>query len=339
MLLITGGSGFVGAHLCAYAALRGKGPVRVLARLPERVFAGADETLVTAFKVSERMADAGVIGNAEREAVRERMHRGPDLLRDAVEPIPVDIGDRAGLRQALSGVDTVIHAVAIIRETGGASFSSTNIEGTRNVVDAMGEAGVRRLVSLGVLGTAPDERRSYSRSRSESGSLVANSGLAWTLVEPSLVLGYNDAFSRRAVRALDFSKPIVVLPNGGRTRFQPLWIGDLVRVLAACVEDDSTIGRTYELGGPETVTFAELLRRFSRTLGKRRIFVSVPSRLLVPGAAVMGRLFQDPPVTPTELGELDHDNVTNEDSIEREFGFRPMAPEDYLGDYLPLMAR
>ena len=338
MILVTGGSGFVGRHLSAFVALQGKGPVRVLARRPERVFADADETLATALETAGRMAAAGAIDTPQHEAVRERAAHGADLLRDAVEPVPVDIRDPAGLREALSGVEAVVHAVAIIRETGGGSFAATNIEGTRNLVDAMRETGVRRLVSLGVLGAAPDPRRPYSRSRSESEALVADSGLTWTLVKPSLVLGYNDAFSRRVLRALDFSRPFVVVPNGGRTRFQPLWIGDLVRILSACVEDGSTVAKTYELGGPETVTFRGLLGRFTRALGKRRVFVPVPARLLLPGAVVMGRLFRDPPVTPTELRELDHDNTTSEDSVERQFGFRPAAFDNYLGDYLPSMA-
>ena len=81
-----------------------------------------------------------------------------------------------------------------------------------------------------------------------------------------------------------------------------------------------------------------LLGRFTRALGKRRVFVPVPARLLLPGAVVMGRLFRDPPVTPTELRELDHDNTTSEDSVERQFGFRPAAFDNYLGDYLPSMA-
>ncbi len=339
MLLITGGSGFVGTHLCAYLALLGKGPIRVLARHPERVFAGADQTLATALKIAERMVSGEAIDTADVQAIQARALMGADLLREVVEPVSADIADRAGLQRAMEGVDSVVHAVAIIRETSGASFTSTNVEGTRNVVHAMKEAGVGRLVSLGVLGAAPDQRRSYSRSRSESASVVADSGLRWTLVQPSLVLGYNDAFSRRVIRALEFSRPFVVLPNGGRTRFQPLWIGDLTRVLAACIDDDSTIGRAYELGGPRTITFSELLREFAQALGKRRVFLPVPSRLLAPGAAVMGRLFRDPPVTPTELGELDHDNVTDEHSVEREFGFPPVQLEEYLGDQLRSFAR
>ena len=141
MILVTGGSGFVGRHLSAFVALQGKGPVRVLARRPERVFADADETLATALETAGRMAAAGAIDTPQHEAVRERAAHGADLLRDAVEPVPVDIRDPAGLREALSGVEAVVHAVAIIRETGGGSFAATNIEGTRNLVDAMRETG------------------------------------------------------------------------------------------------------------------------------------------------------------------------------------------------------
>ncbi len=339
MILITGGAGFVGRHLCAYLAARGRGGVRVLSRNPERVYDEARQTLTVASRVIERMAEADLVDPDELAAIRDRIERGTPMLRDFIDPIPGEIGDVPVLVEAMRGVEAVVHTVAIIRETNGQTFATTNVTGTENVVAAMREAGVKRLVSMGVMAAVDDQRQPYSRSRWLAENIVVNSGLDYTVAKPSLVLGHGDTFSKRVVRALDFSKPIVTLPNGGSTKFQPIWIGDLVRILGSSLKRREAIGRSYEFGGPEHETFAQIARRFAAELRKRRLFIPVPSPLLVPGAVVLGRLLRDPPVTRTELRELDHDNITDEDSVQHQFGFTPLPLSEYLSDYLPAIAR
>ncbi|MBI4235770.1 MAG: hypothetical protein HY688_00225, partial [Chloroflexi bacterium] len=113
----------------------------------------------------------------------------------------------------------------------------------------------------------------------------------------------------------------------------PLWIGDMVAILALCLRDPRTIGRSYELGGPAYVTFAELLRRMARLLGKRRLFVPVPTPLLWPGVWATGRLLRDPPATSDELRQLRQDNFTALDAVPRQFGFAPLPLDEHL-DYI-----
>ena len=339
MILITGGAGFVGRHLCAYLAARGGDGIRVLSRNPERVYDDARHTLAVASRTIGRLGEVGLVDPDQLGAVQDRIERGIPMLRDFIDPVPGDIADGPALVEAMRGVNAVVHTVAIIRETEGRTFAATNVAGTENVVTAMREAGVRRLVSMGVMGAADDERQPYSRSRWLAENVVVNGGLDHTVVKPSLVLGHGDTFSKRVVRALDFSKPIVALPNGGAAKFQPIWIGDLIRVLISSLENPGFVGRTFEFGGPEQVTFAQIAKRFAATLGRRRVFVPVPSSLLAPGAVILGRLLRDPPVAQTELRELDHDNVTDEDSVQRQFGFAPLPLSEYLPDYLPTMTK
>ena len=339
MILITGGAGFVGRHLCAYLAARGGDRVRVLSRHPEWVYEDARHTLAVASRTVDRMGETGTVDPDQIAAARERIERGTPMLQDFVDPLPGDIADVPVLVEAMRGVDAVVHTVAIIRETEGRTFAATNVAGTENVVAAMHEAGVRRFLAIGVMGSVDDERQPYSRSRWLAENVVADSGLDHTVVKPSLVLGHGDAFSKRVISALDFSKPIVTLPNGGKTKFQPIWIGDLVRVLASILENPDAIGRKFEIGGPDQITFSQIAGRFAAILGKRRAFIPVPSQLLVPGAIVLAKLSRDPPVTRTELRELEHDNVTDLDSIQRQFGFAPLALSEYLPDYLSAMTR
>lgn len=330
MILITGGAGFIGRHLATLLALLGDQQVRALSRSPERVFEGAEETLSVGLEAVERLAEAGLFDQETLAAARERAQRGEALLRDTIEPVAADIRDKGALRNAVEGVDAVVHAVAIIRETEGRSFEDTNVKATADVISAMEDVGVRRLVAMGVLGAINDPHLPYSRSRWQAEQAVVQSGLDYTLVKPSLVLGVTDSLSMRLLKALNLSPPLVVLPNGGKARFQPLFVGDLVAILALCLRRPETIGQTFEIGGPEYVTFGQLTRTFARVLSKRRIFVPVPTALLMPGTIAMSKLLKDPPATPTELRQLDVDNFTSLDAVRRHFGFDPQRLEAYV---------
>lgn len=331
MILITGGAGFIGRHLAALLALLGGQQVRALSRSPERVFEGAEETMSVGLQAIERLSEAGLFDQETLATARERAQRGEALLRDTIRPIAADIRDKDALRNAVNGTEAVVHTVAIIRETEGPSFEDTNVKATEDVISAMRDVGTKRLIAMGVLGATDDPRLPYARSRWQAEQIITQSGLDYTLVKPSLVLGLADTLSIRLLKALNLSPPIVVLPNGGKARFQPLFVGDLVAILALSLQNSETIGHSFEIGGPEYVTFGQLTRTFARVLGKRRIFVPVPTALLMPGTIAMSKLLKDPPATPTELRQLDVDNFTSLDAVRRHFGFDPQRLEAYVG--------
>lgn len=333
MILITGGAGFIGRHLTAMLALHGYQGIRVLSRSPERLFDGMEGTVRVVLDATERLAATGRIDEDTVAAARERARLGTTLIREAVELVPGDVRDVETLQRALDGAETVVHTVAIIRETEGRTFTDTNVAATDRVIEAMHRAGVRRLLSMGVLGATDDPRLAYGQSRWQAEQAIMQSGLDYTIVKPSLVLGAADTLSVRLIKTLDLSPPFVPLPNGGRTRFQPISVGDLTAILGLCLRDEGTIGQTYELGGPEYVTFGQLLRTFARLLNKRRVFVPVPSALLMLGAIVLSRLLKNPPATPTELRQLDVDNYTSLDAVPRHFGFTPLRLDEYV-DYV-----
>ena len=334
MALILGGGGFIGRHLAALLALWDDGPIRVLSRSPSRVFDESARTIAVALEVTERLGAVGRLDASTLDGARARAAQGEGTLRATIESLEGDIRDMDALTRAMEGADAVVQTVAIIRETEGRSFSDTNVGATRGLLAAMRTADVNRLLYMGILGATDDPDLPYARSRFEAEEAVRASGLSYTIVKPSLVLGYQDTFSLRLIRALDFTPPVVALPNGGRTRFQPLWIGDLAAILALCLQETETVGRVYELGGPDHLTFAHMMRTFAQRLGKRRLFLPVPARLLAPAAAVMGKLMKDPPATTTELRQLDTDNVTDLDAVAKQFGFLPARFEDYVGDHV-----
>ena len=330
-VLALGGSGFVGRHVVATLAADRDTSIRVLSRSPNRVFSDARRSLEVAIEATERLHEVGAISEEELAAVKERAEGGEAVLRNSIEVVNGDARDWPSVREALENVDAVIHAVGIIRETEGRSYADTNIGATQTLVDAMKDAGVRRLVYLGILGASDDPLLPYGRSRWLAEQAIFRSNLDWTIVKPSLVLGVSDAVSRRMVGLLRTGPlPVLPLPEGGRTLFQPIYISDLAAILTLCLSSPERVGMTYEIGGPEYVSFRELAGVFADELGIRRVVKApMPRIALRAGAAVLGRFLRNPPITTAELSQLRIDNTAYLDSVQSAFGFTPKSLSEY----------
>lgn len=329
---VLGGAGFVGRHLVATLVAAGHGPIRVLSRSPERVFSDARRSLAVALEAVETLASIRKLTRDDVVAARDRADRGEAVLRESVEVIQGDARDWDAVREAVSDVDTVVHAVGIIRETEGRSFGDTNVGTTQSLIDAMKDIGANRLVYLGILGASDDPEMPYGRSRWQAEAAVTGSGLEWTVVKPSLVLGVSDAVSRRTVKLLR-TGPVAVLPfpDGGRTLLQPMYVSDLAAVLALCVTEPERAGQVYEIGGPDQIALVDIARAFAAELDIKRVYsMPMPRFAARLGAAVMGRALKDPPITAAELSQLRVDNVTALHSVGRDFGFAPRRFSDYV---------
>ncbi|MBA3877043.1 MAG: complex I NDUFA9 subunit family protein [Anaerolinea sp.] len=291
-VLVTGASGFVGSH------------------------------------VVPALLDAGhrVVALVRSEAAGERvLRRLPADRRVAVELRCGDVTDPATLPTALDGVEAVVHLVALPSDrNGGASLRLVNTEGTRNVVAAMQAAGVRRLVHLGALGVADDPKLHYASSKAKGEAIVAASGLDWTILKPSLMYGPRDGFFNILAGLVRMSPLIVPVPGSGSSRFQPLAIDDLARVVVRSLEDPGTIRGIYPLGGPRYWTYREILGETLRAMGTRRTILPMPVPLisLVAGAAETLRI--PFPVATDQLRQLKLDNVGPVTAVRDAFGFEPL---------------
>ena len=216
------------------------------------------------FDAIETLASLGKLTAPEVAEARDRADRGEALLHEAVEIIEGDARDWVAVREAVADADAVVHAVGIIRETEGRSFADTNIGTTQTLIDVMKDVGVNRLVYMGILGASDDPSMPYGRSRFQSEDAVMNSGLEWTIVKPSLVLGVSDAVSRRMVRTLRTGPAAVLpLPDGGRTLMQPMYVSDLAAVLTLCLMEQERAGNVYEIGGPEHIALRDIAKAFA----------------------------------------------------------------------------
>ncbi len=238
--------------------------------------------------------------------------------------------DPASLRAAMFEVDTVIHLVAVIREKGQNTFQRVNVEGTKNVVEAAKGAGVKRFIHMGALGATPDPAYKYLNSKWLGMEAVKNSGLDYSILQPSVMFGEGAGFIASLVRSINMAPLIVPIAGDGKTKLQPIWVGDVVSCIMKLLAGEKR-GETCQIGGPEIMSYDAMIDQILRSLGKKKTKIHVPRWLMRPGVAVMDALLSNPPVTMVEFKSMEIPNTTDPDSVEKQFGFKPMPLRDGLG--------
>jgi len=289
-VLVTGGTGFVGPHI-VHALRAHEAPVRALVRDPGR---------------ASRFAAWGV------------------------ETATGDVTDAASLRSACEGVDAVVHLVAIIRGRP-SDFERVMAEGTRNVVAAAQEAGARRFVLASALGL--DERSKdavpYFAAKWEMERAVRESGLEHVIFRPSFVFGGDGGVLPTFVRLARYA-PVTPIIGHGRQRLQPIWVEDLAEYYALAITEQQATNRTFELGGPDAVSWNEFWERLKRLLGVRRPSVHVPFGAMRLQAALTERL-PGAPVTRDQLTMLElGDNVVTDPSAVETFELPLVSLDEQL---------
>jgi len=263
-------------------------------------------------------------------ALVRKPDRATRLTAWGVEPATGDVTSYASLRAACEGVDTVVHLVAIIRGKP-ADFERVMSQGTRNVVAAAQDAGVRRFVLSSALGL--DERSKdavpYFGSKWEMERAVRDSGLDHVIFRPSFVFGRDGGVLPTFARLARFA-PVTPIIGSGKRRLQPIWIEDLAEYYARAVDEQAATNRAFELGGPEAVSWNEFWERLKRILGVRRPSVHLPVSLMRGQATVTERL-PGAPVSRDQLTMLElGDNVVTDPSAVETFELPLVSLDEQL---------
>jgi len=245
-----------------------------------------------------------------------------------------DVATGRNLAQALEGAEAGVHLVAIPRETGGRTFAEVNVRGTQRVVEAATEAGIRRFVHLSVLGVADDPKLRYLYSKWLGERVVRDSELEWVVLRPSLMFGPGDGFFRLVRTTLKWWSPgVVAIPGSGDTRFQPLAVDDLAIAVERSLTDPERAGQVYEIGGPDWVTYREIVEDVMRVTGMRRLKLPMPIPLISALTAATDRVLPVFPVSHDQIASLQRPNFTDRDAFERAFGVTPRPMDlSYLRD-------
>ena len=294
MILVTGGTGFVGSSL-AQELLKNSYKVRVLSRRPER---------------ASMLIEAGC-----------QASRG-------------DVGDISSVLRAITPeIEAVVHLVGVLAEPRGTTFRAVHVEGTKNVVEACKGMGISRLLHMSALGARPDSASEYHRTKWDAEEIVRSSGLQYTVLRPSVIFGRDDRFTNLFARAMRLS-PVVFIPGDGLSRMQPVFIADVVSAFSMSLKRGDTIGKTLELGGPEKLTLDEVMDYIGAAIGKRRAKAHVPMPIMNLAAFFAELLFKKPPISREALKMLSEDNTTSMNALSEVFSMKPVSLSEGLKTYL-----
>ena len=272
LVTVFGGSGFLGRHVVRALANRGY-LVRVAVRRPELAF---------------HLQPLGRVGQIH--AVQANL-RFPQSVEAAVRD--------AGM---------VVNLVGILFERGRQRFDAVQAEGAGAVAHAAKAAGAR-LVHVSAIGADPNSPAHYARAKAAGERLVLAAHSEATIMRPSIVFGPEDDFFNRFA-ALARLSPVLPLPGGGHTRFQPVFAGDVAEAIAKAVDGETKPGTIYELGGPDVRTFKELMEFVLATSERHRLLLPVPFAWMKLHAMYLQYL-PKPPITPDQVELLKSDNVVS----------------------------
>ena len=284
MILVTGGTGFIGKVLIRQLVELGY-PVRTLIRPAPR---------------------------------------SPDLPRGVAVDVAVSsLKDERSLRAAMVGIDTVYHLASGEWSGAQASLMDIDIQGTRSVIQAAGDAGVRRIFYVSHLGADRASAYPVFKAKAIAEEFIRRSGLDYTILRSAVVFGPNDGFTTGLARIARATPFIFLLPGQGNVLLQPLWIDDLVTCLTWALEDDETRNRVFEIGGPEYLSFQQIVEQVMQASGLSRQIVPVGAPYMRGLTVLLESIFPSLPVSVYWLDYLAVNRTCALDTLPRVFKLMP----------------
>ncbi len=248
------------------------------------------------------------------------------------------IDDEALLPAFVANNDAVVNLVGILHESGGQRFDRIHHVGPAHLARLAREAGVARFVHISAIGADPRSTSAYARTKAAGEEAVRDAFPTATILRPSVVFGPEDQFFNR-LATLAMISPVVPLIGGGETRFQPVYVGDVADAVVRCIDDSTTAGRTYELGGPKVYSLRALTELLLAEIHRKRYLVDIPFGLASLQARLMS-LLPNPPLTPDQVEMLKRDNIVSAGALTlATLGIAPTPVEAILPTYLDRFRR
>jgi NADH dehydrogenase len=302
IITVFGGSGFVGRHVVRALAKAGY-RVRVATRRPH---------------LAQDLRVTGVVGQ--------------------VQLVQANVRVASSVERAVEGASGVVNLVGVLNEGGRQTFSRLHTLGAKTIAEAAAAAGISAMVQMSAIGADTNSASRYARSKAEGEAAVKAALPSATILRPSIIFGTGDGFFNRFA-AMARYVPALPLFGGGKTRFQPVFVGDVAEATLAALQSEAARGETYELGGPGIYTYRELMRFILDEIDRPRFLVPLPFFAGKPIAffAELAAIlpFIEPVLTGDQLIQLQHDNVAAEGSKGlKDLGITPETVEAIVPGYL-----
>jgi len=298
LICVFGGSGFIGRHVVKALARTGA-RVRVAVRRPnEGMF----------------LLPAGNVGQ--------------------IQLFPANVRDDDSVAEAVKSADVVINLVGILHQAGNQKFGAIQADGAGRIARAAKDAGVKRFIQMSAIGADKESRSAYARSKAEGETLVHEAFPEATILRPSIVFGPEDDFFNRFAWMASVS-PILPLIGGGKTKFQPVYVSDIAEAVVRVLDNPHWAGKTFELGGPEVMSFKQLMQLICTVTNRNRMLVSIPFAFASMKAMFL-QLLPNPMLTMDQVRLLKEDNVVASEGVStfKDLAITPAAPDVIVPSYL-----
>ena len=248
-----------------------------------------------------------------------------------------DVSDAASLRGVADGVDTIYHLAAVIISHDPSVFARVNRNGTAHVVAEAARARVRHFIYVSSASVTYPRRTPYAQSKLDAEELVrAELSFSQTIVRPTLV--YDVGGGQELLMFLAYLRrfPVVPFIGSGHARKRPVWAGDIIDGLLRLAGNPVALGKTYNFSGGESISMLDFARLLLAQHGESRPFVPLPVPLCRALAAVMGRVMERPPLTPSAIAGIVNDADLDPTLATRELGYRPISVREGLQRCFPI---
>ena len=296
LVTVFGGTGFLGRHTVRALAKAGW-RIKVAARRPARGFF---------------LRPLGTVGQ--------------------IDFVKCDVSDIEGVIAAVAGADAVVNLCGILFQSG-QTFEDVQADGPANIGTAAAAAGVKTLVHISAIGADNESASEYAVTKAEGEARLREAFPAATILRPSIVFGPEDGFFNRFAEMARFL-PALPLIGGGKTRFQPVFVGDVAAAIVKSLNSDAARGRVYELGGPTIYSFRQLMQVVLSETGRQRLLVPLPFAVAAFKAFFL-QLLPNPLLTVDQVKLLRHDNVVAPGALGlADLGIVPTTVEAEVPAYL-----
>jgi len=276
LVTVFGGSGFVGRHVVRALAKDGW-RVRVAVRRPD---------------LAGHLQPLGGVGQ--------------------IVAVQANLRFPESVAQAVRGADAVVNLVGILSESGKQRFEAVQAKGPQVVAEAAKAAGVARFVQMSAIGADRASKAQYGQTKAAGEQAVLETFPDAAILRPSIVFGPEDDFFNRFAAMARFS-PALPLIGGGTTRFQPVFVGDVAQTVAKALRGELAAGLPYELGGPEVLTFKQILEYVLQVTDRSRLLLPLPFGLAKAQAKIL-QLLPNAPLTVDQVTMLETDNVVSDEA-------------------------
>ncbi len=274
LITVFGGSGFVGRYVVKALASRGY-RIRVACRRPD---------------LAGHLRPIGTVGQ--------------------VQPIQANLRYPDSVAKALAGADGVVNLVGILYASGKQNFSTVQARGANIVGQAAKAEGIKNIIHLSAIGADKQSNIAYQRTKAEGEEAVLAAVPEAIILRPSIIFGAEDNFFN-LFAGIATKTPVLPLIGGGKTLFQPIYVGDVAEVVARTIDGELAAGKTYELGGPDVASFKTCLELMLEITQRKPMLLSVPFALAKLKAAFL-QLLPKPLLTVDQVRMLEKDNIVSE---------------------------